>query len=292
MPQVGQPFNPFKLFVGSFIPNTLLQYPNLSPSAKLIWARLAQYAGQDGRAYPKMATIANQVGLSEVYVQKRLKELVDNGFLVRQKATGQQRLQHFPDTYSFLFHACFASQLVGAGDIPEYTSGEVSEYTSNQENQLKRIKELPPLPPKGDLAGFDLFWKAYPNRKAKGDAQKAWLKLKPDADLLRTILAAIERQKESAGWTKEGGQFIPYPATWLNQQRWEDEETVAPPPQAPAIHPHDVWPEPLDVADGDLCIHGWFTTPELRAKHGDPPDRTCGACDWEALSEEEKEARR
>lgn len=55
---------------------------------------------------------------------------------------------------------------------------------------------------------------------------------------------------------------------------------------------HNVWPEPLDVADGDLCIHGWFTTPELRAKHGENPERTCGACDWEVLSEEEKEARR
>ena len=137
MPQVGQPFNPFKLFVGSFLPNALLQYPDLTPSAKLIWARLAQYAGKDGRAYPKIATIANQVGLSEVYVQKRLKELVDKGFLVRQKATGQQRLQHFPDTYSFLFHPCLSAQIVSPGDIPEYTSEDISEYTSNQENQYQ-----------------------------------------------------------------------------------------------------------------------------------------------------------
>jgi hypothetical protein len=27
----------------------------------------------------------------------------------------------------------------------------------------------------------------------------------------------------SAEWTKDGGQFIPHPATWLNQKRWEDE---------------------------------------------------------------------
>ena len=37
------------------------------------------------------------------------------------------------------------------------------------------------------------------------------------------MLAAIEKQKASAQWQENGGQFIPYPATWLNQNRWEDE---------------------------------------------------------------------
>ena len=188
--------------------------------------------------------------------------------------------------------------------FPEPTSADICQRVadigghplSNVAENLDERRELETRGerrelPKGDDS-FDLFWKAYPNRKAKGDAEKAWRKIKPDADLLQAILAAIERQKASDGWTKAAGQYIPYPATWLNQRRWEDEETVAPPSQASPIHPHDVWPEPLDVADGDLCIHGWFTTPELRAKHGDPPERTCGACDWEALSEEEKEARR
>ena len=35
-------------------------------------------------------------------------------------------------------------------------------------------------------------------------------------------MAAIEVAKESADWKKEGGKYIPYPATWLNNRRWED----------------------------------------------------------------------
>lgn len=221
MPQVGQPFNPFKLFVGSFIPNALLRYPDLSPSAKLVWARLAQYAGQDGMAYPKMATIADQVGLSEVYVQKRLKELVDKGFLVRHKAVGKQRLLHFPDTYTFIFHACFASQLVGTGDIPEYTSVDVPEYTSNQENQSLRESRTTPLPLKGD-DGFDQFWKAYPKKVAKVAALRAWRRLHYP-NLVATIMATLERFKSSPDWLKNRGAYIPHPATWLNGRRWEDE---------------------------------------------------------------------
>lgn len=70
---------------------------------------------------------------------------------------------------------------------------------------------------------FEVFWAAYPRHTGKQDAYKAFVKLKPDEALMQVILAGIERQKQSAQWTKDGGQFIPHPATWLNGCRWEDE---------------------------------------------------------------------
>lgn len=93
----------------------------------------------------------------------------------------------------------------------------------NKENK----KTNTPLPPKGgEMAdnGFEKFWKAYPRKKAKDAALRAWKKLKPDESLLNVILAAIERQKQSDQWRKDKGQYIPYPATWLNGRRWEDVE--------------------------------------------------------------------
>jgi len=73
------------------------------------------------------------------------------------------------------------------------------------------------------LAHFDLFWKAYPKKKSKGQAEKAWSKIKPDQTLLQTILKAIDQNKQSAQWQKDNGQYIPHPATWLNAKGWEDE---------------------------------------------------------------------
>ena len=70
---------------------------------------------------------------------------------------------------------------------------------------------------------FGAFWTAYPNKKAKPAALKAFTKLKPDAELLAEMLKAIEVQKQSAQWQKDNGQYIPMPSTWLNQRRWEDE---------------------------------------------------------------------
>lgn len=72
-------------------------------------------------------------------------------------------------------------------------------------------------------ADFDRFWACYPKRKAKQDALKAWRALKPDTVLVECILAAIAEQSRSTDWLKDGGQFIPYPASWLRAHRWKDE---------------------------------------------------------------------
>ena len=69
---------------------------------------------------------------------------------------------------------------------------------------------------------FWKFWDAYPRKKSKGQAEKVFIKINPDEQLLATMIAKIEQAKKSDSWKKENGQFIPYPATWLNAQGWED----------------------------------------------------------------------
>jgi hypothetical protein len=39
---------------------------------------------------------------------------------------------------------------------------------------------------------------------------------------LQTILDGVNRASRSDQWRKDGGQFIPFASTWLNQRRWED----------------------------------------------------------------------
>ena len=78
---------------------------------------------------------------------------------------------------------------------------------------------------------FDRFWKAYPRKTAKQDAAKAFARLNPDEALMTVILGAVEKQKQSDQWTRDGGQYIPHPATWLNGRRWEDETVAAKPKQ-------------------------------------------------------------
>ena len=74
------------------------------------------------------------------------------------------------------------------------------------------------------LAAFDLFWEQYPRKVNKAAACAAFQKVGVSLDVL---LPALERQKKCGQWLEDGGRFVPYPATWLNNRLWED--TVAAP---------------------------------------------------------------
>lgn len=82
------------------------------------------------------------------------------------------------------------------------------------------LKKNTPLPPLGVDIDFDTFWKSYPKKTGKGAASKAWKKLKPNLEI---CLKSLSIQKKSSQWLKDNGQFIPLPATWINQERWNDE---------------------------------------------------------------------
>ena len=91
------------------------------------------------------------------------------------------------------------------------------------ENEIElEIEDECPISPKPPR-GFDEFWSAYPRKVGKGAAEKAYERIKSHYALLPSMLTALEAQKQSEQWTRDGGQFIPHPATWLNQRRWEDE---------------------------------------------------------------------
>lgn len=71
---------------------------------------------------------------------------------------------------------------------------------------------------------FDRFWAAYPRKVGKPKAQTAFARLNATEQDLDRMLAAIERHTRAYGWNKkEVWKYIPHPATWLNQRRWEDE---------------------------------------------------------------------
>jgi len=69
---------------------------------------------------------------------------------------------------------------------------------------------------------FDQFWSVYPKKKARGAAEKAWRSAHVNGDFDR-LIEAVRQQSISEDWVKDGGKFIPHPATWISQKRWLDE---------------------------------------------------------------------
>lgn len=101
-----------------------------------------------------------------------------------------------------------------------------------KDNTLSPLPSLPvegrTTPPKREspserLELFDRFWKAYPRKEGKAAAAKAWNDIQPDEALVARMVSAVEAKKRSPEWTQENGKFIPHPAKWLSERRWEDE---------------------------------------------------------------------
>jgi len=96
------------------------------------------------------------------------------------------------------------------------------ERERDKEMDIKKSKSQPSNLP--DYSNdFSNFWDAYPRKVGKANAEKVWKKYQPP---LAEVLAAIEAQKQSDQWSRDGGKFIPHPTTWLNGKRWEDEVEV------------------------------------------------------------------
>ena len=93
-------------------------------------------------------------------------------------------------------------------------------------------------------AAFEIFYKAYPNKKNVKTARTRWEKMKVTPELFAAIMEGLERAKNSQEWGKDGGAYIPHPSTWLNGEGWKNEykplrQTAA--PKAPAGN----MPDPL-----------------------------------------------
>ena len=103
-----------------------------------------------------------------------------------------------------------------------FSDGSVTVQTKEHKN----VKSVKNKEIKTSSNGFDEFWKNYPRKVGKKDAIKSWNKIKPSQELVEKMLSTINIQIQSEQWNKNNGQYIPYPTTWLNQGRWDDEPII------------------------------------------------------------------
>ena len=94
----------------------------------------------------------------------------------------------------------------------------------NNEKEAKMGETIEELNRNYDLIDqpFNEFWSIYPRRVDKARAYRAWKKQKLDADEIAVLLDRLKKQVE-LGILKYKDAYTPYPASWINGRRWEDE---------------------------------------------------------------------
>ena len=89
-------------------------------------------------------------------------------------------------------------------------------FHDNGKNRIEenRIEHTPKI-------AFDEFWNLYPKKVNRRRSEQKWNSL--DEPSQRKILDTLPKQIASTQWNRDGGQYIPHPTTYLNNERWMDE---------------------------------------------------------------------
>lgn len=174
-----------------------------------------------GQCYVTYATICLQCAATRNEVDHAIRYMKKEEMLATRKATrgmvvtisNYETYQNMSNYKSDSKSDSKATQDAICGDTKATQKRQDKQVCINEKNGDKKTT----------CVDFDVFWKAYPKKRSKDAALRRWTAMKPDAGLLETMLVAIEQQKKSEQWLKDDGQFIPYPATWLNAGGWKDE---------------------------------------------------------------------
>jgi hypothetical protein len=195
----GEVFTPHKAFpTGVFVPDVLLANSKLSFGAKLVWARLARYAGTDGACFPALGTLAADLGCSERQIQRYVAELIRAGFIAaRQRGFNRSNL------YRFLWHP----DLECAARKPPHRTTQTSSCPSATEVSSSRATPVSPL--RADL-------KSYTEEQAERAREVERAIAPPPAPLLEQQHPNQARHWNPRRWNNSGA----FRRTWQSAAQW------------------------------------------------------------------------
>jgi len=194
-----------------------------------IYWTLQRHADKSGTCWPSLDTIADANHLSRMHVTRCLAKLEATGWITRSKRATMRGLS------TSTLYTVFSSPSTDGCNTRRTSDEHASVVDVTRTRPKLDENQTPPLPPRGETDAltygedFLAFWAVYPSKTGKGAAYKAWQKLRPSKALQSQMIDAVTSQRSSVKWTKDGGQYIPNPATWINAGGWDDETTMSAP---------------------------------------------------------------
>lgn len=217
---------------------------------KIVWITILAMADKNGSVEASIPGLADMARVSVKECEKALKclessdpysrtkehegrriEPVDGGWLVLNHAKYREKMDDV-ERREYLrikkqeSRARLGQQSVNKCHEPS-TESTQAEAEAEAEAQAQAFQPPSPRSASPQDVAFEEFWAQYPKKAGKGDAAKAFKK-KKCAAILPQILSGVRLAKASHQWTKDGGQFIPNPATWLNREGWLDDPSTWP----------------------------------------------------------------
>ena len=195
----------------------------LKPATKIVLYWIADHHnGETGQCNPSISRLAKCCEMSRRSVEAHISTLEDKGLVSRRS---MRRDQGGKTSNEYTLH-------IIQPDAQNLRMGSAKSAHGDAQNlRMKNLgntnlgKEPTPKPPKGGEDGFNAFWAEVPRKVAKGNARKAYRSALKKA-AAQSILDGMKRY--SASVKGKDPKYIAHPATWLNGERWTDQDdTIA-----------------------------------------------------------------
>lgn len=151
-------------------------------------------------------------------VDSMLNDLVTCGFIIRYEVSSER----FIEVVNFAKHQA-PNVKEQPSTIPAPDKHHASTVQASQERKGIR-KDIRPKrsKPERSLDGFDEWWNEQTRKEGKGNARKSYASALSKTDAA-SLLAGWIRSKTQYEREGRARDKYPLPATWLNQERWEDD---------------------------------------------------------------------
>ncbi len=228
-------------FAFAVVPERAVKDRRLMNAAFRVLAAIASYADQDGRCYPSLRRIGEDLGCSKQAIHQQVKVLIAAGYVAQKRTrrpNGSDSSNHYQilcpaaetDSEKRQPHIDARQRHVDPPSTSEVDPPSTSEVDpSNTPPTTPSNNVLPMPPPKGTSASpadlFQRFWQHYPKKIAKEDAEKAF-KAALKVASFKDIFAGTRRYADHVRRNDTPKKFIKYPSGGMRAKRWLDEDAA------------------------------------------------------------------
>lgn len=191
----------------------------LPPYSKILLYWLADHHNSEtNRCFPSLTRLSKLCEISKRSVQNHLQNLKACG-LITVEHSYRDDGQQTSNNYILNLNEDWVHDMPGGGaedatpgvqDMPSNNLG-----SNNLGSEIVLVRNVDQT-----IKDFETWWKVYPRKVGKFKASPAFAKACHITNFNELLEATKRFAKVCEGQEK---QFIPHPATWLNQQRWKDD---------------------------------------------------------------------
>lgn len=223
----------------SVIPASVRYDNELKPNEKLLYGEITSLTNKNNECWAKNNYFASLYDVDTSTISRWISHLKEKGYIevkIVYKENTKEIEKRIIKIIGIPINQSFNTYLPNNQEVlnekskgytqksQEGIDKKIKENNTSINNTSINIKEI-------YKEKFDVFWKEYPKKINKFKTEEWFKKNNPNDNLFNLIITKLKKFKDSSDWKKDNGKYIPYPTTWLNQKRWEDdiisENTIA-----------------------------------------------------------------